>query len=256
MPDSVKSMTLKPPRSYSAPELRRELPAEDETREILFSDDRFLDSSSILPLIRVLSPEIDIIQELHAAFTLRPVQGNSGIPVYQIFDEEKAVQVIRQLIPRIKSREIDINAPIQDPTFDSRYSGYPPLAAALREASVPVVKELLKLDEINLDARDNRSQDSIPFRTILMHAVRGATLSSLPGEESLQALKLLLADDRITPLLNIALKNRIDEKEYTALDIAISTHKKYPNELSDKVVSLLLERGAKAKAFLAPNQAN
>ena len=169
------------------------------------------------------TPSVGTLVDLQNAFILSQVYCGFGGPFYKIFDEANAIATINRLRHLIESGVINVNAPIVDSDLDSRYAGYPILAAAAREANLPVVKELLKLKNIDLCARDNRTQDAICFRTVLMHAVRGALFNG-----TVDVIELLLSDERILPSLNVSSVSIIDGSKHTALNLAVEALAKDP----------------------------
>ncbi len=217
-----------------------------------FADDSFEAVREMVLNPVIVQPHKAAIEDLQEGFVLEQVESSFGLYTYQIFNEEKVLETIKKLKHQIESGQLDINRPIIDRLLSSRYVGYPPLAAAAREPNVAVVRELLQLKTIDLNARDNRSYDSFSFRTILMHAVRGAILSDLKNEEAIEALRLLLNDIRILESLNATAESAAGEK-MTALDFALNAYEKDATNLNyQKVVKMLVDRGAIALQYTVP----
>ncbi|MBM3886982.1 ankyrin repeat domain-containing protein [Candidatus Dependentiae bacterium] len=176
------------------------------------------------------------LKYLHQIFKLPQYESSFGMPTYIPLHEENVIASIQDLKILIENGEINVNAPIEDSSFSSRYWGYPPLAAAAREPSEVVVRELLKLKTIDVNVRDNRGIDPIPYRTVLMHAVRGALINN-----STKVLQLLLDDGRILKSLNHVCVDSTG-RPWAAIDLARDYLERYPKSCAKEIIRLLSEK--------------
>jgi hypothetical protein len=222
--------------------------------------DSFQSASELKPksdVTNVVAPKLDLSDKsagnpLFSAMDPRIVDSLFGAPLWANIQADEVTEALKQLDGVIGKGEFNINAPIVGKGYAPRFNGYPPLAAAAREGNAEVVGILLGVKGIDLGARDIRLQDPIPYRTVLMHAVRG----SLENGRTV-ALKLLLRDERMDKQLNLTSKKKGTQHEYTALDLALDglrSDKELEPNLT--VARLLASKGAKAcryQSFLDEN---
>lgn len=134
------------------------------------------------------------------------------------------------------------NALIPD-SLSRDWAGFPPLAYAGRESKRWLMASLLASPDINVGARDNRTGQMMPFKTVLMHTVRGALLNKSTG-----ALEELLAHKHINGCLSDVVY--FGDKRYTALDFPLQILDADPKSIvALGIAATLMAKGAEPREY-------
>jgi hypothetical protein len=152
-------------------------------------------------------------------------------------DLDEVRRALAVLMPRIRSGEVDPNAPLPV-GFEFCASAMSPLAAAARMGQAELFALLHEVKEVDPCCVDSSGE------SVLMHAVHGAFRKG-----STAVLQIALQDPRVIDKINHSAVDR-DGMVYTALDVVFSPENVgISNELKYEVADLLKNHEAIAMRY-------